>query len=168
VGLDDAVERLRRTTAVAALLDLGGQILLWGDASAIVDLADPRDRDRVVLRFDAAEGSVATSGNSERGIRVDGRRLGHVLDPRTGRPAADFGSVTVWSERAAEADCLSTGLYVMGPDEAARWAGRHDDVAVVLIEVAGDRLVARASASLRGRLRARADDLDLHWIETLP
>ena len=168
VGLDDAAARLRETEAVAALLDFGGQVHVWGDTRAAVDLADPRNRDRVVLRFDVTAGSVATSGNSERGIRAADRRLGHLLDPRTARPAADFGSVAVWSPRAAEADCLSTGLYVMGPEEAARWAARNAGVGVVLIESTGERLTARASASLRGRLHALVDDIDLQWIETRP
>ena len=88
-------------------------------------LADPRDRQRAVARIEIPSGSVATSGNSERGVVVDGRRIGHLLDPRTGRPAPDFGSLTVWAPTALEADCLATGLYVLGPEAALAWAERH-------------------------------------------
>jgi thiamine biosynthesis lipoprotein len=48
--------------------------------------------------------------------------VGHILDPRTGRPAAFRGSVTVWDRRPLVADILSTALFVMGPDEGIRWA----------------------------------------------
>lgn len=164
-GLDEAVERLRDTQASGAVLDLGGQVTVWGEASATLLLADPRDRGRVVLRLQAPAGSVATSGDSERGIVVDGRRLGHILDPRSGRPAPDFGSVTVVSDSSTKADCLATGLYVLGPRGAVRWAAGRDDVAIVVLEVVGDGLVARASPQLGGRIQPAVADVELRWIE---
>ncbi len=163
-GLDDAIAALERTTAAAAVLDLGGQVTLWGGAATTIDIADPRDRDIPVLRMTASGGSISTSGNSERGITIDGRRLGHLLDPRSGRPAPDFGSMTVWSESSTRADCLATGLFVLGPAEARRWATRHHDVAIVVLEIEGDTLVAHASVSLRDRLQPLVPAIELRWI----
>lgn len=163
VGLDEALEALAATPARAALLDLGGQVAVWGETTATVELVDPRDRERVVLQLDLARGSVATTGNSERGIVVDGERLGHVIDPATGRPSADFGSVTVWAERAVIADCLSTALYVMGPEPALEWAAGRSDVGTVVLEAGERGLVARATPNLRPRLRAVAEDVELHF-----
>jgi thiamine biosynthesis lipoprotein len=155
VGLDAAVAALRESGARRARLDLGGQLAVLGeDATFTAELADPRERGRAVLELEIARGSLATSGNSERGIVVDGRRLGHLLDPRTGRPVPDFGSLTVWAPDATAADCLSTGLYVLGPDAALAFARDHADVEVLVLEVAGDVLRARASAGWAGRLRA--------------
>ncbi len=159
-GLDAAMAVLGAEPAVvAAELDLGGQLaVLRRDrgaavgadgsdgadsanapgsalAPAIIDLADPRARDRVVARLEIRSGSVATSGNSERGLIVDGRRIGHLLDPRTGRPAPDFGSITVWAPTALEADCLATGLYVLGPEAALAWAEAHPGIEVVVARV---------------------------------
>lgn len=82
--------------------------------------------------------SVATSGNSERGITVDGRRLGHLLDPRTGLPAPDWGSVSVVSADPLVADILSTALYVMGPEAGLAWAEQRDDVGVLFLVSDGD------------------------------
>lgn len=149
-GLDAALAVLAADpTVLAADLDLGGQVAVLrrqggggvaatsgtpgrADGPAIVDLADPRERDRVVARIEIPSGSVATSGNSERGLEVDGRRIGHLLDPRTGRPAPDFGSLTVWAPTALEADCLATGLYVLGPDAALAWAEAHPGIEVIV------------------------------------
>jgi len=164
-GLDDGVAALARTGARGGLLDLGGQIALWGDARATVGIADPRHRDRTVLRLDVTSGSVATSGNSERGIEAGGQHLGHLLDPRTGRPSPDFGSVTIWALEATVADCLATGLYVLGPTEAVRWAADHAEVGIVLLEARPTGLVAHVSPSLRGRLSPVVEDLKLQWIE---
>jgi FAD:protein FMN transferase len=105
-------------------------------------------------------GCLATTANSERRIRIGGRDLGHILDPRTGRPAADFGSITVWAQEAFAADCLSTGLFVMGPDDALRWAEQHPGIEVLVLaspedSVGKPTITARASSGLRHRVTAR-------------
>ncbi|MFQ5749404.1 MAG: FAD:protein FMN transferase, partial [Planctomycetota bacterium] len=98
-------------------------------------------------------GSLATSGNSEHGIEVGGRRFGHLLDPRTGRPAPDFGSVTVWAPDALTADCLSTGLFVMGPRPALAWAHAHAGIEIVVLETTPDGdLRATATSGWKGRI----------------
>jgi len=146
-GLDAALAVLAKAPGVLdAEIDLGGQVAVLGappgpvgpsgrsSGSMEVVLADPVERSRPVARLDLPTGSVATSGNSERGAVVDGRRIGHLLDPRTGRPAPDFGSLTVWAERALEADCLATGLYVLGPERALDWAEAHPGVEVAVAQ----------------------------------
>ena len=75
-------------------------------------------------------GSLATSAGSERDRVVAARRVGHVIDPRSGHPAPFNGSVIVWHERALAADILSTALFVMGPPAGLRWAERHDVAAL--------------------------------------
>jgi len=163
VGLDDAMAALAATEANGAVLDLGGQVAVWGDVVSDVAIADPRRRDEIALRMLIARGSIATTGNSERGIVVEGERLGHVLDPRTGRPSADFGSLTVWAEDAATADCLATGLYVLGPEQALCWAAGREDVALVAVRETPQGLEALASPQLRDRLTGVADDLVLRF-----
>ncbi|NIM00610.1 MAG: hypothetical protein GTN89_07030 [Acidobacteria bacterium] len=165
-ALEDAIATLASTEASGAVLDLGGQVAIWGDVVSDVAIADPRRRDEIALRMRVARGSVATTGNSERGIEIDGQRLGHVLDPRTGRPSADFGSLTVWSEGAATADCLATGLYVLGPEQALCWAAGREPIGVVVVRETPHGLEALASPLLRGRLVAVADDLTLRFLST--
>ncbi|RMH03104.1 MAG: hypothetical protein D6702_07025 [Planctomycetota bacterium] len=153
-ALDAARAAAVAAGAVEVLLDLGGQ-LAWTGGGREAAVADPRRRDQpaVVLDLPPA-GSLATSGNSERGIVVAGRRLGHLLDPRGGLPAPDFGSLTVLAAEATAADCLATGLAVLGPDAALAWAEAHPGVEVLILSPTPDGgLERRASSGLRHRLR---------------
>ena len=80
----------------------------------------PCERTRTVATLRLKDASASTSGNSERGLVVNGRRIGHLLDPRTGEPAPDFGSVTVVAKDGLTADVLSTAFFVLGPGEVWR------------------------------------------------
>lgn len=112
-ALDRAIEALRRAGVRDATVDLGGQVSALGRAAVAV--ADPRARGRAAGSLVLADASVSTSGNSERGRVVDGRAIGHLLDPRTGYPAPDFGSATVVAPSGLTSDILSTAFFVLGP-----------------------------------------------------
>jgi FAD:protein FMN transferase len=153
-GLAAAIDVLSSLTGIrSAVLDLGGQLALHGAGRREVLIADPRRRDRPVLALAVEAGSVSTSGNGE--------RPGHLLDPRTGAPAADFGSLTVWTADPLRADCLSTGLFVLGPKRALAWAAARPDVEVLALVSAGDRLRALATPGLAGRLRPLVDEIEI-------
>jgi thiamine biosynthesis lipoprotein len=161
-GLADAVEALAEVPGVAgASLDFGGQVAVLGTRDWKIEVADPRRRDVPVVALSISSGSISTSGNSERGITVEGRRLGHILDPRTGEPAPDFGSLTVWTADPLRADCLSTGLYVMGPEAAFAWAAGHPGVEVLVLRPLqdGDGLEALATQGLRERIEPLAREV---------
>ncbi len=133
-----ALEELGITNAI---LDFGGQILVLGPAPSVaswtISVAHPERRHDPVLTVRLRDGqSAATTSISERGVDIGGHRLGHVLDPRTGRPVTGWGSVTVVAGDPLVADVLSTALFVMGPDRALEWAGRHPEVGVVVIRSA--------------------------------
>lgn len=148
-------------TVESVRLDLGGQVAALGTGPWQVALADPRDRGHAVLAVWIDGGSLAVSGNSERGVTVDGERLGHLLDPRTGRPAPDFGTLAVWAPDGLTADCLATGLYVLGPERALALAEERPGVEVVALEVDRGRLRVRASSGWAGRIEPLVPELEL-------
>ena len=114
-ALDRAVAALKRAHAACAVLDLGGQVSAIG--SATVAVAHPRERGRSAVIVEIADESVSTSGDSERGIVAGEKRIGHLLDPRTGQPAPDFGSATAVAPSGLVADILSTAFFVLGPEK---------------------------------------------------
>jgi thiamine biosynthesis lipoprotein len=153
-ALDRAASALRRCGVSEALLDLGGQVTAVGRATVAV--ADPRDRLRPAVTFSIEDESVSTSGNSERGRTVAGRRIGHLIDPRTGKPAPDFGSATAVAPSGLSADVLSTAFFVLGPrkglelSERLRREGVKNEA--MFLVVADGRVRVVASPGILARL----------------
>jgi len=134
VALQEVANYLKESH-LKIFVDLGGQLWLSpASDTRTINVAHPSDRERSIHRMLLPPGhSVATSGYSEKGVSVEGERLGHILDPRTGRPSATWGSVSVVSDDPIEADALATALYVMGPKTGPLWAESHGDVAALFL-----------------------------------
>ena len=162
-GKGEALDRVREAEggrSGAWMVDLGGQIAV-ADAPAgepwTVALAHPERRGLAVARLELRGGSLATSGGSERDPGVaGGRRFGHILDPRSGRPVRRRSSAVVWRRQAFAADALSTALQVMGPEAGLAWAETREVAAVFLVPGPGSNEVDfRMSPAFREKFRLR-------------
>ncbi len=146
-ALDAAAKVLKTRGIRSALLDFGGQVLAIGSPpgadSWAVAIAHPARRDEPVLMLKLREGSVATSGSSERRLIVEGRQLGHVLDPRTGVPLETRGSASVIAPTASDADAFSTAMLVMGPERGLEFVAGKPELSAVFLDVddSGELLV---------------------------
>jgi thiamine biosynthesis lipoprotein len=150
-ALGAARSALLRHGVESSYLNFGGQVLTLGTdrgADWIVPVAHPSRRDEPVMRIRLRGRSASTSSQSERHLDVDGRRLGHILDPRTGEPVPAWGSVTVVAEDPAFADALSTALLVLGPKAALAWGASREDIGVLVLQERGGRVVPRWSGAL--------------------
>jgi thiamine biosynthesis lipoprotein len=136
----------------SALLNFGGQVLVLGrnpeGAKWVVPVAHPSRRGVPVARLRLQDRSASTSAQSEHFVVVGGRRLGHIVDPRTGHPVPAWGSVTVVAADPMLADILSTALLVLGPDRAIAWAGDHPELGVLVLDQRGGRVRPRWNAGL--------------------
>ncbi|UCF20376.1 MAG: FAD:protein FMN transferase [Gemmatimonadota bacterium] len=145
VGLRALVGALRMAGIETAFLDFGGQVQAVGRAPEGVwriGIAHPLLRTEVAALIRLSEGSAATSGASERNFEIAGQRVGHILDPRSGKPVSAWGSVTVVALDPVVADVLSTALYVMGPEEGLNWAESWEEIGALflVLEAGGLRL----------------------------
>ena len=147
-ALRAAQEQLESAGVRGAILNFGGQVVALGDTTLMVDVANPNDRFVPVARLRLRNASASTTGQSERFVEVDGRRFGHVIDPRTGIPAPAWGSVTVVHPDPMVADILSTALFVMGPREGAHWADEHGFAALFLLAL-GDSVETLPTSTIR-------------------
>jgi thiamine biosynthesis lipoprotein len=153
--------------ATCVVMDFGGQVEMSGDCGERwVEIADPDRRDHGAAWLRLRSGSVATSGNSERGVVINGVRRGHLLDPRTGWPAPDWGSVTVVASDPVAADCLSTALFVMGPRRGEAWLRGRAGIDAVFAIRDGDRTIFAATPGLEDRLEVLNGNLE--FLPTAP
>jgi thiamine biosynthesis lipoprotein len=127
----DAVAALARSLGITrALVDFGHDLHAVGAAPGkpgwhvgLEDPANPTGPCRGSLA--AADLAVASSGDYLRGFTVGGRRYGHIIDPRTGRPVANgCRQATVVAPTCLQAGVLSTTLFILGPEAGLRLAGQ--------------------------------------------
>lgn len=152
VALREARRALQARGVRSGLLNFGGQVVVLGrDRSGrdwIVPVAHPSRRSQPVAWLHLEDGSASTSSQSERFITVGQRRIGHILDPRSGEPVPAWGSVTVVAEDPAAADVVSTALLVLGPAEGLRWARDRRDLGVLFLIEHDGRIERRWNAAL--------------------
>jgi thiamine biosynthesis lipoprotein len=115
------------SAAGSSVRALGGR-----DGGFVVDVTSPLvDRPRLV-RLRLRGGALGTSGAGVQHVLHDGRRLGHVLDPRTGWPASGVLSASVIAADAATADALSTAMLVGGVPLAETYCAAHPETLVLV------------------------------------
>lgn len=79
------------------------------------------------------DAALGTSAATWQHLEYNGKKLGHVLDPRTGWPASGIASCSVVAPSGAEADALSTAFFVGGLDLARKYIASHPNVGAILL-----------------------------------
>jgi len=125
IGKEYAVDRaaalLRARTEAPFLVNFGGDLFAAGpcrgDRSWRVGIDDPeRPGEAALYKIEIPMGALATSGDARRFVLWKGKRLGHILNPRTGWPVEDAPrAVTVLGQTCVEAGTLSTLACLQGP-----------------------------------------------------
>lgn len=142
-AIDRAVAALRMA-GVPSVLVHGGQSsvravgvqgpALPGRRGWPVGLRHPLRPGQRLATISLSDRALGTSGSGTQFFVDRGRKLGHILDPRTGEPAvAGVIAATVVAPEAADADALSTALYVLGADALGRIAPAGGDTGAILV-----------------------------------
>ena len=100
----------------------------------VVGLRHPRSKLRRLGVLRLRNCALSTSGSEEQFFEQDGKRFGHIIDPRTGWPTEIVTSVSVIAPTAALSDALATAFYVGGRELAERYCEKNKDVLVVMLE----------------------------------
>ncbi len=139
-ALDEASDWLQRSDRGPKSFVLhGGQSSLLargehnGHAGWPIGIGNPLFTEKRLGTLMLRDQAMATSGSNIQFFRHEGRRFGHILDPRTGWPVEGMLSVTVLASSAAVADALSTAFFVMGVEKARLCCENWPGVGVILI-----------------------------------
>ena len=145
---DSAARICRDLGAVHGLVELGGDIHVLGphpDGSPwIIGIRDPRQPEKAITHIALSEGGMASSGDYERFMLVDGKRYCHILNPETGWPVQDsLAGVSVCAPLCLLAGTGATIAMLRGEHAAKNW----------LDELGLPWLTVTATCGLEGPLR---------------
>jgi len=135
----DCVARVLREAGVKAALISSGSSSIYaigappGKAGWPVRVPDPMDRTRTVSTVLLKDQSLSTSGSYEKFFRLNGRTYCHIMDPRTARPVEGMLQTTVIAPEATDSDVLSTAVFVLGPQQSARFLDKIAGAAAVFV-----------------------------------
>lgn len=118
-AVEVAADILRRR-GLSGFIDAGGnQYLLGtpvGKRTWTIGIKDPDKPNRVMGVVETGEISVSTSADDSNFLVANGRRYGHILDPRTLEPSTSALSATILSRDGTLADAMSKAAFILGPD----------------------------------------------------
>lgn len=145
-ALDRLTEQLATRWNLPAILLHGGASSVYAKGSPTsaakgwrVRIRHPWVASRHLAEVWLRDRALGTSAATFQFLRYKGRKLGHILDPRTGWPAAGLASVSVLAPTAALADGLSTAFYVGGIELARRYCEAHPEVGTILLAEGTDQ-----------------------------
>lgn len=127
-SIDKAIEAAKRNGAIGAMVDIGGDVRCFGLPPKgrdywLIGLQDPNSAIegieggglRLVLKV--TNEAVATSGDYQQFVIIEGKRYSHIMDRKTGKSAEGLSSVTIITDNATDADALATAVSVMGAEK---------------------------------------------------
>ena len=121
------------------LLDFGGNICVSqkpppGRDAFSIGIRDPNAPDSLIATKRLKGVTIATSGNYERSRVIDGQRVGHIMDPKSGRPGHFFKSVTAITPEGYLADALSTAIFIGGQPLAEKVKTQISETSFLIVE----------------------------------
>ena len=147
---DKALMVLRKRGIGSALVDAGGDLALGdpppGRKGWRIEVGGLKHPDLPVLEL--AHCAIATSGDVEQFVEIEGKRYSHLLDPTTGIGLTTRIQVTVVTPRAMYADSLASALSVLGTERGSKLVQKLSGVRAYFVEGIGDQ---RTLCEARGK-----------------
>lgn len=150
-AVDQVAELLEREGFTNYLVEVGGEVRAAGRSTLgnewRVGIERPSAGPPTVYRTIPLDGyALATSGDYRNTYVLDGQRVSHTIDPRTGRPVTHaLASVSVIDPLCVRADAIATALMVLGPDDGYALAADQDWPALFLVRLPDGTLEERAT-----------------------
>jgi FAD:protein FMN transferase len=115
---DMAKEVMRRKGVDSGIVNASGDMTTWGvqlnGQPWTIGIADPNAKGQIFSYINITDMAVATSGNYEKYVMINGQKYSHTINPKTGLPIRGIKSVTIISPHAEIADAMATPLMIMG------------------------------------------------------
>lgn len=142
-AVDKAVEAMQTCGAIGGMVDIGGDIRCFGAPPDgrnhwLIGLQNPNlEKDtagrNIVLKLKLTNGAVATSGDYQQYVLIEGKRYSHIIDRKTVTITEGLSSVTIIADNATDADALATAVSVMGAEKGLELIESTNDTEAILI-----------------------------------
>ena len=115
---EKAKSLLQQKGVKSGIINAAGDLTAWGHQPNgkpwTIGIADPDTKRQAFSFLEITNTSIATSGNYEKFVLIDGKKYSHTIDPKTGLPVRGIKSVTIICPNAEIADAMATPVMIMG------------------------------------------------------
>ena len=124
----------------SGVINLGGNIRFFpapppGKKYYSAGIRNPFQKDKLMdITLRLVNRSLATSGDYEKFIILNGKRFTHIINPKTGYPVKDMAAVTIVSHSALFCDALSTSVFINGVKFADRIYKKFPNIDILIIK----------------------------------
>ncbi|MFT3796467.1 FAD:protein FMN transferase [Flavobacterium sp.] len=129
---------LIKNGVASGIINASGDLSAWGlqpnGMQWTIGIANPDLPQAAFSYLEISNKAVATSGNYEKFIQINGKKYSHTIDPKTGLPITGIKSVTVISENAEFADAMATPIAVMGINAGLFLINQIPDLHCIIID----------------------------------
>jgi FAD:protein FMN transferase len=142
IGKGYAAERAKQVMKLhgveSGVVNASGDLTTWGlqpgGKQWTIAIANPNASHEIFSYLNISDMAVATSGNYEKFIMIDGKKYSHTINPLTGLPVTGIKSVTIITTHAELADALATPVTIMGVNAGLDMINQMKDVEAVIID----------------------------------
>lgn len=129
---------LQRQGVSNGVVNASGDISTWGNQANgkpwTIGIASPDHARQPFSYLNISNMAIATSGNYEKYIVVDGKKYSHTINPKTGLPVTGIKSVTIICPNAEIADAMATPVTIMGVKAGLNMINQIDQMACIIID----------------------------------
>lgn len=122
----------------SGIINASGDLTTWGlqpnGKPWTIGIANPDLPAAAFSYIEISNKAIATSGNYEKFIMIDGKKYSHTIDPKTGLPISGIKSVTVISSNAEFADAMATPIAIMGIKAGLYLINQIPDLYCIIID----------------------------------
>jgi FAD:protein FMN transferase len=142
-AVDQAVIAVKKLGITSGIINLAGNMYCFPKPfpkrkTYRIGIKNPQHKDKLCGYVDLLNSSLATSGDYERYVTIQGKRYAHIMDVRTGKPVTGMLSVTVITSSSCTADYLSTAIFINGRDFAEQICKKIPGTQVLIIQETED------------------------------
>lgn len=142
IGKGYAAERaklvMREQGVESGVVNASGDLNAWGlqpdGKKWTIGIVNPDSSHQVFSYLNISDLAVATSGNYEKYVMIDGKKYSHTINPRTGLPVTGIKSVTIISTNAEIADAMATPVTIMGVYTGLDMINQMKDIEAIIID----------------------------------